>query len=125
MVNGCACGRVFDLICHSVASFPALPSFPSTESWGGPGHETITTSMTIFLYQLAQARPHNVLHFLVHMLLCDIIISEVASGECLCQTVLPHILQCCRRNIANKGTVIFSRHTGETHQGMICCDSSV
>ena len=52
---------------YIVASFPALPSFPSTESWVGPGHKTITSLITdiIFLCQLAQARPHNVLHFLV------------------------------------------------------------
>ena len=52
---------------YIVASFPALPSFPSTESWVGAGHKTITSLTTdiIFLCQLAQARPHNVLHFLV------------------------------------------------------------
>ena len=47
----------------------ALPNFPSTESWAGPGHKTITSLITDlkFLYQLAQARPHNVLHFLVYL----------------------------------------------------------
>ena len=66
MVNGCACGRVLDSIYYIVA-FPALPRFPSTESWAGPGHKTITSLISDnILY--AQARPHNVLHFLVCLL---------------------------------------------------------
>ena len=38
MVNGCACRRMLDLMCY-------------------------IGDITLFLYQLAQARPHNVLHF--------------------------------------------------------------
>ena len=39
------------------------------KNWVGPGHEAITSLISdiIFLYQLAQARPHNVLHFLVSL----------------------------------------------------------
>ena len=65
MVNRCAYRRVLDLMCYSIASFQALPSFPSTKRWAGPGHKAITTSETIFLFQLAQARAHNVLFHLV------------------------------------------------------------
>ena len=64
-------GRVLDLISYIIPSFPALPSFPCiNEKLGGAWAEAITSLISdiIFLYQLAQAHPHNVLHFLVMFL---------------------------------------------------------
>ena len=70
MMNGCGCRRMLDLMCH-------------------------ISDITLFLYQLAQAHPDNVLHFLVYSLGKLTMSHNIDSDENCFSVILQHDWQLC------------------------------